>query len=225
MDTRLAGTFAFLIGIIASFIILWVITERYQRKINEKDTLTTYIIGLFAGILVVVGHLYILSSGDLGIVLLSSLLLAFAEVLLYHIYLNRSKFRGRRDLPFIGVAFALGVSGMYILFITGQLLVNTTPSLDVILGLILFCIAVSLIRLSSALLLCRGESGGKINGKFMMNFAGATVLLGLFNLIALVYLIFGFLWTFAVMVTIMALGSFMFLFGDLGKLPDMPLED
>ena len=225
MDIRLAGTISFLIGIAASFVILWVITDRYQKKIHERDTMTTYVIGLFAGIIVVVGHLYIINSGDLGVVLVSSVLLSFAEVLLYHIYLNRTKFRGRTDLPFIGSSFALGISGMYILFISGQILANTDPSIDVILGMILFCISVSVIRLSTVLLLCRGETGGKVNVKLIKGVITSTSLLSVFNLIALIYLIFEFLWTFAVMVTVWSILSLFFLIGDLSKVPNMPPSD
>lgn len=226
MDPRLAGTIAFLVGIITSFGLLWAITDRFQRKINEKDTMMSFIIGLFAGIVVVIGHLYMISYGDLSVVIVSSFILAFAEILLYHIYMNRRKFKGRSDLRFIGIAFSLGIAGMYILFIIGHVL-NKGRGInpEMLLGMVLFCFAISIMRISSVLLLSRGETSGKIDRKLIVHVFVGSALLGMFNLLGFTYLIFDFLWTFAMLVVLMSLLSLLFLYKDLYKLPDLPEED
>ncbi|MGA1822250.1 MAG: hypothetical protein ACMUIG_06965 [Thermoplasmatota archaeon] len=226
MDPRLAGTIAFLVGIITSFGLLWAITDRFHKKINEKDTMMSFIIGLFAGIVVVIGHLYIISYGDLGIVIISSFILALGELLLYHIYLNRRKFRGRSDLRFIGIGFSLGIAGMYILFIIGHVF-NNSGSIgpELLLGLALFCFAVSIMRISSVLLLSRGERSGKIDRKLIVHAFVGAALLGMFNLLGFTYLIFDFLWTFALLVVLMSLLSLAILFKDLYRLPDLSEED
>jgi len=222
MHDRLAVLFAFLIGIIPSYGLLFLITMRYETKIMERDTMMTFVIGLFAGIVVVIGHLYFIVSGDVSLLIISSFLLALAELLLYHIYLKRRKFKERGDLPFIATAFALGISAMFIVFVSGQMLIKYDDLLmDSLLGMFVFSISISLMRSAMAILLSRGELRGSI---LIPAFIG-TIVFGLFNLISFLYLAFDFLWTFSIGTLILALTCFLFNIRFLETVPDIPPEE
>jgi mannose/fructose/N-acetylgalactosamine-specific phosphotransferase system component IIC len=216
-----------LMGFIPTFGILYVITSRFQDVINEEDTMKTFVLGIFAGILVTLGHLFVIadmSPENTGPFLLYSYLLATAEALLWRVYIRRKKFRDREDRPFILLSFSLGISGLYLLFTFGQLLFNYdtggTKIFELILGFGIFSVAVATLRAGMALLFIRGE----MKKKTLVPFAIIIVVFGTFNLLSMVYLAFGFLWTFALILVPFGLISFGLLYPDLKKVPP-PVKD
>jgi mannose/fructose/N-acetylgalactosamine-specific phosphotransferase system component IIC len=209
-----------LMGFIPTFGILYMITNRFQHVIHEEDTMKTFILGIFAGILVTLGHLLVIQDMDpenTGPFLVYAYLLAIAEALLWRVYIRRKKFRDREDRPFIILSFSLGISGLYLLFTFGQLLYGSdlggTKIFEQILGFGLFAVAVSTLRAGMALLLMRGE----LRKKTLVPFAIIFVVFGTFNLLSMIYLAFGFLWTFAVLLLPFGLIAFALLYPDLKK--------
>jgi hypothetical protein len=224
MAPRMASTFfalflGTLMGFIPTFGLLYLITSRYERKIQEEDTMKTFVIGIFAGILVTLGHLYVVNSfdpseqGSTAVFLISAYLLALAEVLIWRIFIRRKKFKEREDRPFIILSFSLGISGLFLLFTSGQMFVNFEVASDQLLGFFLFAIAVSIMRASMALLMARGE----MKNKYLKPFILITLLFGTFNFVSMIYIGFGFLWTFAIMLVLPALGAYWYFYGDLEK--------
>jgi len=208
-----------LMGFIPTFGLLFLITNRYERTIHEEDTMKTFILGIFAGILVTLGHLYVVNSfdpaseGGTSFFLISAYLLALAEALIWRIYIRRKKFRQRPDRPFIVLSFSLGISGLFLLFTSGQMFVNFEVASDRLLGFFLFAIAVSLMRASMSLFLSRGE----MKNRYLKQFVLITLMFGTFNFVSMVYIGFGFLWTFALILVIPALGAFWYFYRDLEK--------
>ncbi|MGA1793840.1 MAG: hypothetical protein ACMUHM_07815 [Thermoplasmatota archaeon] len=214
-----------LIGFIPTFGLLYLITSRYEKVIQEEDTMKTFVIGIFLGIAVTLGHLYVISALDpqnTGPFVISAYLLALAEALLWRIYIRRRKFRDRPDRPFIILSLSLGITGLFLLFTSGQLFSQFETTSDQLLGFFLFAIAVSTMRGSMALLLSRGE----MKGRSLMQMALITVVFGTFNIFSLIYLAYEFLWTFALFLVIPGLVSFALFYPDLGKVKkDSQVDD
>ncbi|MFW3147292.1 MAG: hypothetical protein ACMUIE_10845 [Thermoplasmatota archaeon] len=208
-----------LMGFIPTFGLLYLITTRYEKKIQEEDTMKTFIIGIFAGILVTLGHLYVVNSfdpseqGSTPVFLLSAYLLALAEVLIWRIYIRRKKFKERPDRPFLMLSFSLGISGLFLLFTSGQMFVNFEVASDQLLGFFLFAIAISIMRASMSLFLARGE----MKNRYLKPFVLITLAFGTFNFVSMIYIGFGFLWTFALMLVVPALGAYWYFYRDLEK--------
>ncbi|MFO8051170.1 MAG: hypothetical protein R6V01_05655 [Thermoplasmatota archaeon] len=217
MNTFLALAWGTIIGLAPTFGLLFIITNRYEKVIAEDDTMKTFIMGLFMGVLVVVAHLFIITNfqggGSSGNLLIYAYVLALGEVLLWHLFISRRKTRGRSDVPFLLLSLSLGISGMYILFTSGQMLVLTDAGSDQFLGMIIFAVAVSLMRASMALYLARGEMKKKI----FMKGSLAALALGTFNIFSFLYLGAEFLWTFAVILVIPALVCFYLIYPDLAR--------
>ncbi|MEA3558719.1 MAG: hypothetical protein U9R75_05635 [Candidatus Thermoplasmatota archaeon] len=217
MNTFLALAWGAIMGLAPTFGLLFIITSHYEKKIEEEDTMKTYIIGLLLGIVVIVSHLFFISDfegyAESGMLLISAYLLALGEMMLWHIFINRRKTKGRSDIPFLLLSFSLGISGMYILFTSGQMLALIDARSDQFLGMILFAFAVSLMRGSMAIYLSRGE----LKRKVFTNGALITLVLGTFNLFSFMYLGAEFLWTFSVILVIPALISFYLMYPDLAK--------
>jgi len=213
MDARLSMLISFVLGIVPTFGLLWAITARYESKVAEKDTMTSFIIGIFGGILVSVSHIYVsFYFGIGGMVLVYAVLLALAEVMLYFIYLNMKRFRGRTDMPFIALGFSLGVTASYIGFLFGHLFRQDDVNWDEVLGMALFAFAASTMRASIGMMVARGL-GKKLPVKQLLI---GTALLGVFDLLSLIFF-YEFLWTFAVPCIVLGLVSFALLFPDLKK--------
>jgi len=205
-----------LMGFIPTFGMLYFITSRYEKLMHEEDTMKTFVIGIFMGIAVTLGHLYVISALDpqnTGPFVISAYLLAIAEALLWHLYIKRRKFRDRPDRPFIMLSLSLGISGLFLLFTSGQLFSQFDTTSEQLLGFFLFAIAVATMRGGMALLLARGEMKGKIT----MQTALIALIFGTFNIFSLIYLAYEFLWTFALVLVIPGLISFALLYPDLGS--------
>jgi hypothetical protein len=205
-----------LMGFIPTFGLLFLITSRYEKVIEEEDTMKTFVIGIFAGIIVVIGHLFTITSFDPengGTLIVGAYMLALAEALLWHIYIMRRKLRDRPDRPFLMLSFSLGISGLFLLFTSGQMFVQFDVGSDQLLGFFLFAIGISLMRASMSLLLARGEMKRKI----IMPMVMITLIFGTFNIFSLLYMGFEFLWTFALMLVVPGLIAFGLMYRDLEK--------
>ena len=205
-----------LMGFIPTFGLLYLITSRYEKVIEEEDTMKTFVIGIFVGIVVTLGHLFVISAFDpesTGTFVIYAYLLALAEALIWRIYIRRKKFRGRYDRQFILLSFSLGISGLYLLFTSGQLFAQFDTTSEQLLGFFLFAIAVSTMRAGMALLMARGE----MKGKTLMQLVIITLAFGTFNIFSLIYLGFEFLWTFAVLLVPAGLIAFALVYPDLKK--------
>jgi MFS family permease len=227
MNTFLALMLGTLIGFIPTFGILFLVTTRYERKIQEEDTMKTFVIGIFVGILVTLGHLFVindLNPENTGPFVIYAYLLALAEGLIWRIYIRRKKFRDRPDRPFIILSFSLGISGLFLLFTSGQLLAqfDTNSPLFVaqIMGFALFAIAISTMRGGMALLLVRGE----LSGRSLIPMAIITVVYGSFNLFSMIYLAYEFFWTFAALLVPAGLIVFAIFYSDLKKVPNAVID-
>ncbi|MDG6225223.1 MAG: hypothetical protein QCI82_06890 [Candidatus Thermoplasmatota archaeon] len=219
MDVRLAMFLASIISLLPTFGMLTLATWWYERKLDEKDLNITYIIGIFIGIIVVVAHIYFsITYGLTFLVIPVGILLSLGEVLLYRIYANRKKFRGRTDVPFMIFSFSLGISGAYLLFISGQYFANFDIGAESFLGLVLFAVGVPAIRGGTALIFCRRWMGRMPLHKVL---AFPTIMLGLFNILAMLYLAGGFLWPFSAGCSVMGVLSLAASFRDLSKVPDL----
>ena len=220
MDERWAMFFASLLGIIPSYGILYLAVSKLERKLNEKDTMISFIIGLFAGIAIVVTHLiFLYDYGLTAVALIASILLALGECLLYYIFVNRRKFRKRADIIFIGFSFGLGSASTYILFVAGRMFYfegeGIQPSM--VLGMVLFALAVPMIRGTVGLIIARY----KLQGRVKYGLALSTALLTLFNMAAFLYLFSLYLWPFAIAALIVGIIPFKILYGDLARAPDI----
>jgi hypothetical protein len=184
--------------------------------IEEEDTMKTFVIGIFAGIIVTLGHLFVIREFDpqnTGTFVVYAYLLALAEALIWRIYIRRRKFKDRYDRPFLLISFSLGISGLFLLFTSGQLFTQFDASSEQLLGFFLFAIAISTMRAGMALLLARGE----MKGRSWFHLAVITLALGTFNIFSLIYLGFEFLWTFAAFLVPAGLIAFALLYPDLKK--------
>ena len=220
MDERWAMFFASLLGIIPSYGILYLAVSKLERKLNEKDTMISFIIGLFAGIAIVVTHLIFLHDyGLTAVALIASILLALGECLLYYIFVNRRKFKKRDDIIFIGFSFGLGSASTYILFVAGRMFYYEGVQTSMVLGMALFALAVPLIRGTIGLMIARY----KLLNRTKFGLALSTALLTLFNMAAFLYLYprFPYLWPYAIASLIIAIIPFGILYGDLAKAPDI----
>jgi hypothetical protein len=210
-----------LIGFIPTFGLLYLITSRYEKVIEEEDTMKTFVIGIFAGIIVTLAHLFVIREFDpesTGTFVIYAYLLALAEALIWRIYIRRKKFKDRYDRQFILLSFSLGISGLFLLFTSGQLFTQFEANSEQLLGFFLFAIAVSTMRAGMALLLARGE----MKGKTLFPMATITLAFGTFNIFSLIYLGFEFLWTFAVFLVPAGLITFALLYPDLKKIVKPP---
>ncbi len=197
MTDRLFILLGFIIGLGPTFGLLWAIMARYESKIDDRATNTSFIIGIFGGLLVIVGHLFFIVNYSISAFgLVSAFGLALAECLLYYVYLNRKKLKTRSDKSFMGLAFALGSASMYIAFIMGQMLVNHDYYWDDVLGMIIFAAGVATIRGSMGILMALGNN----RSKMLKNALIGSIVLGFFNVLVLIYLnpIKPFFWIFSV---------------------------
>jgi hypothetical protein len=223
MDPRFTLFLASLIGIIPTFGLLTLGTWWYERKMNEKDLNITYIIGIFIGVVVVVAHLFFaVSYGLSAFAIPAAFLLALLEVLIYRAYLNRAKFKGRTDKPFMAFALALGISGAYNLFISGQYFTNGTVMVGSSLGLVLFALGVPLTRASVAIILSSDLEKGE---RLFKALAAPVLILTFFNLMMFFYMVGDFLWTFSAAGALVGIACFFFAFRRLSLLPDMKGSD
>ncbi|MBN1539553.1 MAG: hypothetical protein JW939_05365, partial [Candidatus Thermoplasmatota archaeon] len=160
-----------IIGFVPTFGLLYLITSRYERVIEEEDTMKTFVIGIFMGIVVTLGHLFSISGLDPGSptwFVISAYLLALAEALMWHVYIRRKKFRDRPDRPFLMLSLSLGISGLFLIFTSGQLFVQFDATSEQLLGFFLFALAISTMRAGMALLLSRGEMKGRTTFHFVL---------------------------------------------------------
>jgi len=223
MDVRLAMFIASLLSLIPSYGLLTMGTWWYERKLDEKDLNITFIIGIFIGVIVVVAHLFFAMWYGLGALAIpAAFLLALMEVLIYRVYLNRTKLKGRSDQPFIAFSLALGISGAYLLFITGQYLVNAEIELASLLGLLLFAIGVPLARSSVALFFSADRAAGK---GLIASLVKPVLILTLFNLLMMSYMVMDFLITFSLAGAIVGIVGFYSAFKVLSRVPDMEKDD
>ncbi len=218
MDERLALFLASLLGIIPSYGLLYLAVSKLERKLNEKDTMISFIIGLFAGIAIVVTHLiFLYDYGLTGVALIASILLALGECLIYYIFVNRRKFRKRPDIIFIGFSLGLGSASTYILFVAGRMFyfMDTRPSM--VLGMVMFALAVPMARGAIGLIIARY----KLQNRAKFGLALSTALLALFNMTAFLYLYSLYLWPFAIASLIVGIIPFGILYRDLAAAPDI----
>ncbi|MGA1872595.1 MAG: hypothetical protein ACMUHY_02895 [Thermoplasmatota archaeon] len=205
-----------LMGFIPTFGLLYFITSRYEKVIEEEDTMKTFIIGIFLGIVVTLAHLYVISALDpenTGPFVISAYLLALAEALMWRIYIKRRKFKERPDRPFILLSLSLGISGLFLLFTSGQLFSQFDTNSEQLLGFFHFAVAVSTMRGAMALLLARGEMKGRITVQLVI----ITLVFGTFNLFSLIYLGYEFLWPFALLLVPAGVIAFALMYPDLAK--------
>jgi hypothetical protein len=219
MNTQLAIFIASVLSIIPSFGLLTLATWWYERKLDEKDLNITYIIGIFIGVLVVVAHLFFAVMYNFGkYAIPAAFLLALLEVLIYRVYLDRTKLKGRSDQPFIAFSFALGISGAYLLFITGQFLVNAEISVESALGIVLFTLGVPLTRSSVALIFSSDRAAGRTLFRSMVK---PALILSLFNLLMLIYMASAFVIVFSLLGAIVGISAFAYSFKRLSEVPEM----
>lgn len=218
MDERLAMFFASLLGIIPSYGLLYLAVSKLERKLNEKDTMISFIIGLFAGIAIVVTHLiFLYDYGLTAVALLASILLALGECLLYYIFVNRRKFKKRPDIIFIGFSFGLGSASTYILFVAGRMFYFKDVQPSMVLGMVMFALAVPMIRGAIGLIIARY----KLQNRVRFGLALSTAILSLFNMTAFLYLYSLYLWPFAIASLIVGIIPFGILYRDLARAPDI----
>jgi len=203
----------FVLGLGPTFGLLWAVMSRYEKTIAERDTNASFVLGIFAGLLVIVSHLFFVVSYSPGTAIIFAPILSLAECLLFYVYLNRRKLRTRSDKPFIGMAFALGAASMYIGFLFGHLTTNVDFNAGHILGLIIFAVGASIIRGAMGILMARSNSKKQL----MKNVLLGTLLLGIFNVMSILYLNrdIPFLWTFAIPSTGYALFVYWYFVKDL----------
>ncbi|MBN1390973.1 MAG: hypothetical protein JXA22_10070 [Candidatus Thermoplasmatota archaeon] len=206
-----------IIGFIPTFGLLYLITIRYEKMIEEEDTMKTFVIGIFLGILVTLGHLFVISGLDpesTAPFVISAYLLAFAEAMIWHVYIRRKKFRDRPDRPFLMLSLSLGISGLFLIFTSGQLFVQFDATSEQLLGFFIFAVAISTMRAGMALLLSRGE----VKGRTTLPLALVTLIFGTFNIFSLIYLGYGFLWTFTLFLVPAGIIAFGVFYPDLAKI-------
>jgi hypothetical protein len=215
MADRFLILLGFIVGLGPTFGLLWAVMSRYENTIAERDTNASFVLGIFAGILVITTHLFFVVSYDTLSSLIFAPVLALAECLLYYIYLNRRKLKSRSDKPFLGLAFALGAASMYIGFLMGHLTTNLDYNIEHVLGLVIFAVGASTIRGSMGILMARSTSKKQL----LKTILAGTPLLGIFNIMAFFYLNsdIPFLWTFSIPCTVYALAVFWYYFKDLGS--------
>jgi peptidoglycan biosynthesis protein MviN/MurJ (putative lipid II flippase) len=185
MDDRFFMLIGFVVGLGPTFGLLWAVMSRYENRIAERDTNSSFVLGIFAGLVVIVGHLFfIVSYSFSSIGLISAFGLALAECLLYFIFLNRRKFKKRSDKAFLGLGFALGTASMYIAFLMGQLFLNIQFHWGHILGMVVYSFGASTIRGSMGILVSRSSERKNL----FKNLAIGTAILGIFNIATIVYL-------------------------------------
>jgi hypothetical protein len=204
---------SFVIGILPTFGLLFAVTSRFERHVNQKDTMTSFIIGLFAGIPLAIVHMFFSFNyeADQVELYLAALLLAPVEALAYQIYINRKKFRGRKDLPFISLGFCLGVSATYIGFLSGWMFRSLDFGYDHVLGLLLFALGVGPLKAAVGLILSRRD----VRTVLRPDLAYGTLALVALNVLLFIYLYSIFLWTFAVPIAILGMTLFYFNYGAL----------
>lgn len=199
-------------GLVPTFGLLYLITSRYEKVIAEEDTMKTFVVGIFLGIPVVVSHLYFVSFftdySQAGTLLMAAYLLALAEVMLWHIFVGFRKMKKRPDVPFILLGLVLGSVSVYIIFTSAMMFVQSDLGSDQFLAMVLFAIAMSIMRGSMAIYLSLGE----LKGKIMVNVIAIALILGTFNLFAFLFLGSGFIWTFAVLLSVPGLIGFYFMY-------------
>lgn len=216
MDDRVFMLIGFVVGLAPTFGLLWAVMSKYESKIAERDTNASFIIGIFAGLLVIVGHLlFIVYYSYSSIGLVSAFGLALAECLLYYIYINRRKLKMRSDKSFLGLGFSLGAASMYIAFLMGQLFLNIDFNWAHILGMVIYAVGASTIRGSMGILMARVKDR---KGLFKNLFIGTSIL-GFFNVATIVYLnpIEPFFWVFSLPCVLMGLVSFYYFLGDIDR--------
>lgn len=222
MDTQLAIFIASLLSIVPTFGLLTLGTWWYERKMDEKDLNITFIIGIFIGVVIVVAHLFFAVSYNFGAYAIpAAFLLALLEVLIYRTYLNRSKLKGRTDQPFMAFSLALGISGAYLLFVTGQYMVWGTIDVESVLGILLFTISVPLARSGVAILFSSDRTRGKPLFKALMR---PVLILTLFNLLMLIYMSSAFVIVFSLIGAIVGIAAFYSSYKRLALVPDMKKE-
>jgi len=206
MDGRFTTLISFVIGILPTFGLLFAITSRFERFLEERDTMTSFIIGLFAGIPLAVAYMFFSFNygTDRPEMYLAILLLAPVEALAYQIYLNRKKFRDRKDLPFIALGFCLGASATYIGFLSGWMFRSLDADMGMVLGVVLFGLGVGPFKASVGLMMSKGN----VKTIFRPDLLYAVLALVAFNLFVFPYMYSLFLWTFALPIS--ALGIAMF---------------
>ena len=219
MDVRLAMLFASLLSLVPSFGLLTLATWWYERKMDEKDLNITFIIGIFAGVALIVLHIFLANDPNIMTLILPFAFLAsLSEVLLYHVYVNRKKLRGRTDTPFMAFSFALGIAGAYLLFTVGRFFVAGSEDPESMLGLVLFALGVPLARSGTALLYSRERKKRRsLIGSIWL----PTMVLGVFNTFALLYLLGNtYLWPFSAIGAIVGTMIFAWNYKTLSKVPD-----
>jgi peptidoglycan biosynthesis protein MviN/MurJ (putative lipid II flippase) len=214
MDDRMFMLIGFVVGLGPTFGLLWAIMSRFESRIAERDTNASFVMGIFAGLVVILGHLlFIVYYSFSSIGLVSAFGLALAECLLYFIYLNRRKLKKRPDKAFLGLGFALGTASMYIAFLMGQLFINIDFYWDHILGMIIYAVGASTVRGSMGILMSRSNERKGL----LKNILVGGVILGFFNVATIVYLnpFEPFFWVFSLPCVLMGLGAFYYFMNDL----------
>ena len=224
MNTQMAMAIASLIGIVPSFGLLWISMIPNEGRFHEKDTMMTFIFGLFIGIPVVVIHLFLSTQEYMTTVWFypTAILLGLAEAAVYRTYLRRRKFSGRTDKPFLAFSLGLGISAIYILYISGRGLFFGYEMTEEVLGMIMFAMAVPMIRGSSGIIISKGEAKGEKGLKHMIR---GGLLLGGFNLIAFLYIHWDYLWPFALACVGIGFFSYALFSGYLRTLPQIEEEE
>ena len=72
----------FLVGLGPTFGLLWAIMSRYEKKIAERDTNASFVLGIFAGLLVIIAHLFFIVSYNPASAMVFAPILSLAECLL-----------------------------------------------------------------------------------------------------------------------------------------------
>ncbi len=208
MDGRFTTLISFVIGILPTFGLLFAITSRFERFLEERDTMTSFIIGLFAGIPLAVAHMFFSYSygTDRPEMYIALIMLAPVEALAYQIFLNRKKFRDRKDLPFIALGFCLGASATYIGFLSGWMFRSLDADAGMVLGVLLFGLGVGPLKGSIGLMM----SKGKVRTILRPDLLYSVLALVVFNLFVFLYMYSLFLWTFALPIAAMGIAMFYF---------------
>lgn len=223
MDDRMFMLIGFIVGLGPTFGLLWAVMSRYESRIAERDTNASFVIGIFAGLLIIVGHLlFIVYYSFSSVGLVSAFGLALAECLLYYIYLNRRKLKKRSDKSFLGLGFSLGAASMYIAFLMGQLFLNIDFHWGHILGMVVYAFGASTIRGSMGILMARSN----VRTGMFKNLLMGTLILGFFNLATIVYLnpFETFFWVFSIPPVLMGLATFYYFIQDLEKVEKWDAE-
>jgi hypothetical protein len=182
----------FLVGVFFGFVpamgFLYILLHRYEGLFSERGAFFAFFTGLGGGLVVTLLQLFISARGA-GQLVLVILLFGVLDALVFAAFLNRRRYRGKRDTPFYGVAFGLGFGALNVLFLVGHVVVRLAAVTDIVvetLGLVLvglYFIGSILVQASVGSWIGRGAAQGELLGECIKTALVEAAYLGGFYLL------------------------------------------